>query len=98
MMIGNEIRQIGGVISPTVPEAALRHAWQNRPEAGLAPETTLVTNGQKFEITYRSTWQDEMLKHAFLIVVQQVSNLEADRMRRPKVETRIEWFKLGNQL
>jgi hypothetical protein len=89
-MIGNEIKQVSGVISPSIPEAALRQAWQNRPEAGIAPKTTLVTC-QKFTITYRNTWQDEMLKHAFLMVVQQVGNLEADRMRRPKVETRIEW-------
>jgi hypothetical protein len=93
MMVGNEIKQIGGAISPAVPEAVLRHAWRNRPEAGIAPGTTLVTDGQRFGITYRSTWQEETLKHAFLIVVQQVGNLEADRMRRPKVETRIEWFK-----
>jgi hypothetical protein len=91
MMIGNEIKQVSGVISPSVPEAALRQAWQNRPEAGIAPETELVTDGQKFTIRYRNTWQDEMLKHAFLMVVQQVSNLEADKMRRPKGETRIGW-------
>ena len=91
MMIGNEIKQVSGVIGPAVPEAALRQAWQNRPEAGIAPQTTLVTDGQRFIIRYRNTWQNEMLKHAFLIVVQQVGNLEADRMRRPKVETRIEW-------
>jgi hypothetical protein len=91
MMIGNENKQVSGVISPRVPETALLQAWKNRPEAGCAPTTALVTDGQKITITYRNTWQEEMLKHAFLIVVQQVGNLEADRMRRPKVETRIEW-------
>ena len=91
MIIGNEIKRVSGVISPSVPEAALRHAWQNREEAGIAPKTELVTDGQKFTIRYRDTWQDEMLKHAFLTVVQQVGNLEADRMRRPKGEIRVEW-------
>ena len=90
-MIANSVKRVSGVISPAVPEVALRQAWQRRPEAGNAPGTRLVTNGQKFTITYRSTWQDEMLKHAFLIVAQQVGNLEADRMGRPKVATRIEW-------
>jgi len=83
--------QASGVISPRVPEAALRQAWQNRPDAACAPTAALVTDGQKFAITYRNTWQDEMLKHTFLIVVQQVGNLEGGRMGRPKAETRIEW-------
>jgi hypothetical protein len=90
-MIGNQVKQVSGVIIPRVPEAALHQAWQNRQEARIDPKTTLVTDGQKFTITYRDTWQDQMLKHAFLMVVHQVGSLEADRVRRPKVETRIEW-------
>jgi len=90
-MIGDDIKQISGVISPGVPGQTLLEAWQNRPEADFAPETTVVTDGRTFTITYRSTWQDGMLKHAFQMVVQQVANLEADRNGHPKVEALIEW-------
>ena len=91
-MIGNEVKRARGVISPGVPAEALRRAWAARLEAGLAPEEKrLETDGQNFTLWHRTTWQKEGMRHAFLMVVQQVSNLEADRVGRHKVEPKIEW-------
>lgn len=90
-MIGNVIKEIGGTISPGVPGAELIREWVNQQKLNIAPQTTLETDGEKFKIIYRDTWTPEALKHSFSLVVKKVSNLEADRMRRPKVEPKIEW-------
>jgi hypothetical protein len=85
-MVGNKLMHARGVISPGVPEDALIHAWETRIEAPIAPETKLVTDGKKFEITFRDVWPPENLKHAFELVVRQVSNL-----RNPGTPQRIDW-------
>jgi hypothetical protein len=91
-MIGNRRVRVSGLIIPVVPHAALRNEWQSRPEAELAPDTSLtVGDDGRFSLSSRDTYPVAGLKIDFMRVVQKVSNLEADRMGHPKPEVRIEW-------
>jgi hypothetical protein len=76
-MFDNEI-SLTGIIYPKVSAAELIQAWKDRPEAGLSPDISLVTNGQTFELKVRATWPIEDIKHTFWMVVQKVSNLKGD--------------------
>ncbi len=84
-MMGDETKWVSGVIHPGVSANGLLQNWKNQPEAGNWPDGELITDGRTFKIRYRTTWQLSALKPFFLMVVQQVANLEA------KPEIRIEW-------
>jgi hypothetical protein len=90
-MVGDETKWVSGVIHPKVSDVGLLKLWNTHPEAGTRPDGELITNGEAFKIRYRTTWPLGDLKHSFLMTVQQVANLEADKSRRPKPDTRIEW-------
>jgi hypothetical protein len=76
-MFASELR-LTGIIHPRVSAAGLIQAWNDRLEAGLSPDISLVTNGQTFELKFRATWSVENIEHVFLMAVQKVSNLGAD--------------------
>lgn len=82
-MISNEIERLSGVISPRQPAEKIQDAWAFELQLNGLPDTPLWTDGEKFTIDHRPIWPEEGVKQAFLLVVQKVHNLEAQRVGLP---------------
>ena len=60
---------ICGSIVPQISSVKLLQSWRNRRGNEISPRADLRIDGDRFQITYSSSWALQSLKHSFQLEV-----------------------------